>query len=84
MAVSSPKRPGRLWFFFWGRKRSGFPGLLVAVLVAVGLLGLLYASPLGVQLSRWALLASIVVLMLLIAASLVLVGLALFSPRRRR
>lgn len=29
------RRPSRLWLFFWGRKRTGFPGLLAAVILLV-------------------------------------------------
>ena len=70
------KRRGRLWLFFWGRKRRGFPGLLVGLLLAAILLGLLYGLPGGADLSRWAIFVTIVVLVLLIVASLVLVAIA--------
>jgi thiosulfate reductase cytochrome b subunit len=70
------KRPGRLWLFFWGRKRRGFPGLLVGLLLAAILLGLLYGLPGGADESRWAIFVTIVVLVLLIVASLVLVAIA--------
>jgi peptidoglycan/LPS O-acetylase OafA/YrhL len=46
-----PKRPGRLWLFFWGRRRRGFPGLLVTVLALAVVLGLSYASHAGAAVS---------------------------------
>jgi hypothetical protein len=80
------KRPGRLWLFFWGRKRRGFPGLLVGVVVAAILLGLLYGLPGGADLSRWAFPLTAAVLVLLILASLALVVVAALrpGPGRRR
>ena len=80
------RRPGRLWLFFWGRKRRGFPGLLVGLVAAAFLLGLLYGLPGGADLSRWAFLLTAAVLVLLILASLVLVVVAALRPglgRRR-
>jgi peptidoglycan/LPS O-acetylase OafA/YrhL len=85
--VSGPprgNRPGRLWLFFWGRKRRGFPGLLVGLLVAAILLGLLYGLPGGADLSRWAFPLTLAALVLLILASLVLVVVALIRPPGRR
>jgi peptidoglycan/LPS O-acetylase OafA/YrhL len=70
------RKPGRLWLFFWGRKRRGFPGLLVGLLLAAILLGLLYGLPGGADLSRSAIFVTISVLVLLIVASLVLVVIA--------
>lgn len=88
-----PRRPGRLWLFFYGRKRRGFPGLLVGLVAASVVLALLYALPGGVDLSRWFLVLSVAVLALLILGSLALVALAalrgplgrqLRGPRRDR
>jgi len=77
------RRPGRLWLFFWGKKRRGFPGLLVALLVAAVGLALLFRLPGGPQLSRYAGLLTIAVLALLILTSLVLVVVAAIRPPRR-
>lgn len=77
------KRPSRLWLFFWGRKRRGFPGLLVGIFVIVVLLGLLYGLPGGADLSRYAIVLSLSVLLFLIAASLALVVVAAFRRGRR-
>src|SRR4029077_14225017 len=45
-AVSEPKkRPGRLWLFFYGRQRRGFPWLLVGLAVAIFALALSFAIP---------------------------------------
>lgn len=78
------KRPGRLWLFFWGRKRRGFPGLLVGLFVAALVLGLLYGLPGGADLSRWAIVFTAGALVLLILASLALVVVALLRPPARR
>ena len=80
------RRPGRLWLLFWGRKRRGFPGLLVGLVVAAVALGLLYGVPGGADLSRWALVLAIAVLLIAILASLALVVVAAIRPplgRRR-
>jgi len=79
------RRPGRLWLFFWGRKRRGFPGLLVGLVAAAVLLGLLYGLPGGADASRWAIVFTAAVLVLLILASLALVVVALIrGPGGRR
>ena len=49
----SRRRPGRLWLFFYGRRRRGFPGLLVGVLTLALILGLTFASRAGTALSHW-------------------------------
>lgn len=49
--MKGKRRPGRLWLLFWGRRRRGFPGLLVAVLLLVVVLGLSFASRTGAALS---------------------------------
>ena len=78
------RRPSRLWLFFWGRKRRGFPGLLVAVVAIVVGLGLLFGLPGGADLSRYALILPVSLLVLVSLASLVLVALAWLRPRGRR
>jgi len=78
------RRPGRLWLFFYGRRRRGFPGLLVTLLALALLLGLLYRLPGGDELSRWAILLAAALVLLLIAASLALVAAAWLRPRGRR
>jgi hypothetical protein len=79
----SRRRPGRLWLFFYGRKRRGFPGLLVGLLAAVVVLGALYGLPHGADLSRLAIVLTLSVLVLLILAALALVAVAAIRPRRR-
>lgn len=79
----SRRRPGRLWLFFYGRKRRGFPGLLVALLVGVVVLGALYGLPHGADLSRFAIVVTVSALVLLILAALVLVAIAALRPPRR-
>lgn len=78
------KRPSRLWLFFWGRKRRGFPGLLVGVVVIVLVLAGLYGIPGGVDLSRWWYVISFIALVLLILGSIVLSVIGLVRPRRGR
>jgi peptidoglycan/LPS O-acetylase OafA/YrhL len=80
----SKRRPGRLWLFFYGRRRRGFPGLLVGLVALAVLLGVAYGVPGGADLSRWVLLVSAAALVLLIAASLALVVFAWRRPRGRR
>jgi hypothetical protein len=75
------RRPGRLWLFFYGRKRRGFPGLLVGLVAAALLLGLLYGLPGGADLSRWFILVSVAVLVALILGSLALVVVAALRGR---
>jgi hypothetical protein len=77
------RRPGRLWLFFYGRRRRGFPGLLVAVLVAAVLLGAVFGLPRGADLSGYVLLLAIGALVLLILVSLVLVAIGAIRPPRR-
>ena len=78
------KRPSRLWLFFWGRKRRGFPGLLVGSLVLIGLLALIFALPGGESLSRYFLILTAGVLVLVTLASLVVVLIAFLRPPGRR
>lgn len=77
------RRPGRLWLLFWGRKRRGFPGLLAALLGLLLALALLFGFPGAAAFSRYWLLVSIGLLLLLIAASLALVVVTAIRPPRR-
>lgn len=79
----SRRRPGRLWLFFYGRKRRGFPGLLVGVLVAAVVLGALFGLPHGVDLSWLSVVLAVSVLVLLILASIALIVIAAIRPIRR-
>ena len=81
--MSGRRRPGRLWLFFYGRKRRGFPGLLVGLLVAAVVLGGVFGLPHGADLSRLAIPITIGALALLILAALVLVAMAVIRPPRR-
>ena len=80
----SRRRPGRLWLFFYGRKRRGFPGLLVGLVVAAVALGALFGLPHGADLSRFAIVVTVSALVLLILASLALVAIAAIRPPRQR
>jgi len=74
------KRPGALWLLFYGRRRRGFPWLLVAVLAAILVLGLFFAIPGGADVSRA---VAGVVFGLLIAGAVVFAVIAVLRPRRR-
>jgi hypothetical protein len=85
MSAPPPRRrPGRLWLFFYGRQRRGFPGLLVSLFVLVGVLGLAYGLPGGADLSRLVIVVTAGALVLLIVASLIVVAFAWLRPRGRR
>jgi hypothetical protein len=75
------KTPGRLWLFFYARKRKGFPWLLVGVAVVVLIFGLTFAIPGAADL--WRAVAPFV-FGLLIAGALVAAIVATLRPRRRR
>ena len=66
----SGRRPGRLWLFFYGRRRRGFPGLLVAVLGLTIVLGLTFVSRAGVAISYWIGIGFLVAIGLLALAAL--------------
>ena len=76
----SGRRPGRLWLFFYGRRRRGFPGLLVAVLGLAVILGLTFASRAGAAISYWIGIGFLVVIAVL---ALVALGVALLASLRR-
>ncbi len=46
-----PRRPGWVWLLFFGRRRKGFPGLLVGMLGLALLLGLTFATRSGAAIS---------------------------------
>jgi hypothetical protein len=69
-----------LWMLFYGRRRRGFPWLLLAVLVVVGALALVFAIPGGADVSRT--LAALLVALVL-AGAVVAAIVAVFFPRRR-
>jgi hypothetical protein len=80
--VSDPKkRPGRLWFFFYGRQRRGFPWLIVGLVVVIIVLALSFAIPGAADM--WRAVAP-VIFGLLLAGALVAAVAAAFRPRRRR
>ena len=76
----SRRRPGRVWLFFYGRRRRGFPGLLVGVLALAILLGLTFASRAGTAISYWIGIGFLVLIALLALAALVV---ALAASLRR-
>ena len=82
--MSSKRRPSRPWLLFFGKKRRGFPELLVVTLAALILLALLFGLPGGPELSRYATAVSVLLLLLLIVGSLVLVAVAWLRQRGRR
>jgi len=78
----SKRRPGRLWLFFYGRKRRGFPGLLVALIVAVVVLGAVYGLPNGADISRFVIVLTVSALVLVILAAIALVVIGVIRPPR--
>ena len=74
------RRPSALWLFFYGRRRRGFPWLLVGVFAAVLLFALVFALPGGSDLART---IAAVVFGLLIVGAIVLAVVAVLRPRRR-
>lgn len=76
----SGRRPSRLWLFFYGRRRRGFPGLLVAVLGLAVVLGLTFASHAGAAVSYWIGIGFLAAIALLALAAL---GVALLASLRR-
>ena len=72
----APKRPGWAWMLFFGRRRRGFPGLLVGVLLAVLVLGLTFATRTGADLSYYAGIFFLVVIALLALGALALAVIA--------
>lgn len=82
--VRTRRRPGRFWLFFYGRKRRGFPGLAVGLLVATVVLGLLFGLPGGAEWSRLVILLPLTALVLVLVGALVLIALAAIRPPRER
>lgn len=76
----SRRRPGRLWLFFYGRRRRGFPGLLVGVLALALILGLTFASRSGTAISHWVGIGFLALLGVLAVAALAVALAALLRP----
>ncbi len=76
----SRRRPRRLWLFFYGRRRRGFPGLLVGVLALAVILGLTFANRTGAAISYWIGIGFLVLIALL---ALVALAVALAASLRR-
>lgn len=74
------RRPGRLWLFFWGRQRRGFPGLLVGVIVITVLLGLSFSSRAGASISYWIGIGFLALVGLLVVIALVVAVAAALRP----
>ena len=80
--MNSPrKRPGPLWLLFYGRRRSGFPWLLLGVFLAVLVFALVFAIPGGADTSRT---IALVLAGVLLAGGAIAAVLAVIFPRRRR
>lgn len=82
--TTTRKRPGRLWLFFWGRRRRGFPGLLVGLVAAAVILGLTFALPRGPAVSYLLGFAFVLAIAALAFAALALAAIASLRPRGRR
>lgn len=74
------KRPGFWWLLFYGRRRRGFPWLLVAVLAAILGFGLAFGIPGGADVSR---VVAAVLFVLFFVGALALAIVAVLRPRRR-
>lgn len=74
------KKPGFFWLLFYGRRRRGFPWLLAGILLAIGLLAVVFAIPGAADASR-AVAAAFFGLLLL--GGMVLAVVAVLRPRRR-
>ena len=81
MSEPKKKRPGFWWLLFYGRRRRGFPWMLVAVLVTVVLFGLVFSIPGGADASRA---GAAILFGLILLGALVLAVVAIWRPRRRR
>jgi len=79
--VSQRKRPGRLWMFFYGRPRRGFPWLLAGVIAAIVVLSLTFAIPGGAD--AWRALAPVLLVILIAGAIVAAVAMLRRRPRRR-
>ncbi len=80
--MSDPKqRPGPLWLLFYGRKRRGFPWLLVVLMVVIVALALSFAIAGGADM--WRAVAPVIFGLLMVAALVAAIAAAL-RPRRRR
>jgi len=78
----SRRRPGRLWLFFYGRRRRGFPGLLIALIATALVLGSLFGLPHGADISRFAIGLTISALILVIIAAIALIVIFAIRPPR--
>ena len=75
------KLPNPLWLLFYGRRRRGFPWLLAGIVIAVGVLAVVFAVPGGVDASRT---VAAAVFGLVLIGALVFALVAVLRPRSRR
>ena len=78
------RRPSRLWLFFWGRKRRGFPGLLVGVLLIAVAGAILSRLPIVDRAGYWAGLALLAALALVTIGAIAAGILGVLRPPGRR
>jgi peptidoglycan/LPS O-acetylase OafA/YrhL len=74
------RRPGRMWLFFYGRRRRGVPWLLIGVVVGVVVLAITFALPGGPEM--WRAVAPVLIGALLVVAIGAAIA-AMARPRRR-
>jgi peptidoglycan/LPS O-acetylase OafA/YrhL len=79
--VALRRRPSRLWLFFWGRKRRGFPGLLVALLILAVVGAVLSRTPGAYDIGYW---AGLILVVVLAAITLGAIVAALWGVLRQR
>ena len=78
------RRPSRLWLFFWGRKRRGFPGLLAAIVVVALVGAAALKLPRGYDLGYWLGLGLVILLAAITAGAIVAALAGVLRPRGRR
>ena len=78
------KRPSRLWLWFWGKKRRGYPGLLTVVVLAAIAGAVAARSTVGYDLGYWFGVGLLVLLTLITLGALAAAIAGVLRPRGRR
>jgi hypothetical protein len=78
------RRPSRLWLWFWGKKRRGYPGLLTAIVVLAIIGAATARSRLGYDLGYWLGIALVGLLALITLAALAAALVGVLRPPGRR
>lgn len=78
------QRPSRLWLWFWGRKRRGYPGLLTVVVLAAIAGAVAARSTVGYDLGYWLGIGLLVLLTLITLGALAAAIAGVLRPPGRR